>query len=175
MKSTKQIFYLCRFCGKKGIHTREIMHGSELIHTASYERIVDKNDRCYHCDSIFVDDNDWKIWKEYELTEGKKIKKDLAKLLNTDEFEELKLTFSDDYHFAEYYSKKEIYKFIKLNNRKKQLNVVLNKKTYSLKPSSSFIEGFSGVIFYILVMFLFAYFLGDYGEPHGPRFFGDSY
>ena len=173
MKSTKQIFYLCRSCGKKGIHTREIMHGHPVTHDESYERIVDKNDRCYHCDSIFVDDDDWKIWKKYGLTEGKKIKKDLAKLLNTDEFEELKLTFSSG--IADYYSKKEIYKFIKLNNHKKQLDVVINKKTFSLKPSSSFIEGFSGVIFYILVMFLLAYLLGDYGEPHGPRFFGDSY
>ena len=161
----KQIYSLCRSCGKKGIHAYEILDATETAYVLDEQ----SNERCYHCDSLFIDDWDWEIFKEYDLIEGKRIKKDLAKLFNTDEFEELKLNGFD----VSTYSKKKYNKLIKLNNLNKELDIEVYKKPFRIMPSSSFIDGVSGVIIYILVILFCILVFGDYDISHGPRFFGD--
>jgi len=48
----KQIYSLCRSCGKKGIHACEILDATETAYVLDEQR----NERCYHCDSLFIDD-----------------------------------------------------------------------------------------------------------------------
>tara|TARA_B110000971_G_C19778862_1_gene394353 strand:+ start:49 stop:591 length:543 start_codon:yes stop_codon:yes gene_type:complete len=180
MKKNKKAFTICRFCGKKGIK-------ADALKLSSGTMYINQEEKCKlcKCPNIHLQsawgDYAWKEWKENGFTTRNIFKKKFAKFLlqkNSSGNSPLDLDYSINDIVKIYESNGDYEPILKSEIKKEQDNSYSAASDYEGSFDKYRDPTKRDIFIWILIFIFFAflsYLLDDYGEPHGPRFFGDSY